>query len=103
MLSSPTSKPTPASSPPRSSGLLHRTQEEDLLPHINSTARLVRDSLQEHTQKDTAEALVDAVTELDKPDDLTLLFQQLFPVSSIQSDCGHLRRDPRLQSVRFTV
>jgi hypothetical protein len=102
MLNSPTSKATPVNSQPRSSGLLHKTQEEDLLPHINHTAAMVRDSLREFVNAD-AETVVEAVTELDKPDDLTLLFQQLFPVSSSQSDCGHLRRDPRLQSVRFTV
>jgi hypothetical protein len=102
MLNSPTSKPTLASSRPPSSGLLHKTQEEDLLPHINHTASLVRDSLHEHaaSEPDTA---VEAVTEPAKPDDLTLLFQQLFQVSSNQSDCGHLRRDPRLQPLRFTV
>jgi hypothetical protein len=83
--------------------LLHKTQEEDLLPHISHTAAMVRDSLRDHTVQPLDELAVAPVADLDKPDDLTLLFQQLFPVSSQQSDCGHLRRDPRLQSVRFTV
>jgi hypothetical protein len=64
---------------------------------------MVRNSLRDHTVQVVDEPVVAQVTDLDKPDDLTLLFQQLFPVSSQQSDCGHLRRDPRLQSVRFTV
>ena len=91
-------------SPTRTSSLLHKSDEEDLLPHLKHTAKLVNASLVEVAEPDfTAPPPEEPEAKPDVPSNEFLLFNACFPESSTAGDCGHLRRDPRLQHVHFTV